>query len=309
MIVKRVRSCIDARFGYFLLMKHPIDERPLSDLRETYASFRLISPKAEAALAQSLERYGQISPLLCLPTTKGPEVLDGFKRLRAARHLDWTSIRVTCLETTGQAGKAGMIQWNRISRTITDLEEALIVQSLHRDDGLAQLEIAALVGRHKSWVSRRISLVERLHEDVRRHLELGLITVSVGRELAKLPRGNQPACLRAILENRMGKRDVEKVVRVLRGRPSGEQLRLLDHAEDLLSPEIPVPAGSREVFFRRLDLLWERQEDILAGATEDVLAENEREVSLLHSIITSGRETVKFLEGLLHDTPAGKEEF
>lgn len=290
-------------------MNHPIEERPLSDLRETFASFRLINPKAETAMSQSLERYGQISPVLCLPTTEGPVVLDGFKRLRAARRLNWAAIRVTCLETTGQAGKAGMILWNRISRTITDLEEALILQSLHRDDGLAQLEIATLVGRHKSWVSRRISLVERLHEDVRRHLELGLITVSVGRELAKLPQGNQPACLRAILEYRLGKRDVEKMIRILRGRPSGEQLRLLGRPEDLLSPEVSVPAGSREVFFRRLDLLWDRQEDILAGVTEDILAENEREVSMLHSVIASGRETVRFLEGLLHDdTPTGKEE-
>jgi ParB-like chromosome segregation protein Spo0J len=290
-------------------MNHPIEERPLSDLCETYASFRLISPKAETAMAQSLERYGQISPVLCLSTPAGPVVLDGFKRLRAARRMNWAAMRVICLETTGQAGKAGMIQWNRISRTITDLEEALIVRSLHRDDGLPQLEIATLVGRHKSWVSRRISLIERLHEDVRRHLELGLIGVSVGRELAKLPRGNQPACMRAILENRLGKRAVEKMIRILRGRPTGVQLRLLSQPEDLLSPEIPVPAGSREVFFRRLDLLWERQEDILAGATEDILAENEREESLLHSVITSGRETVRFLEGLLQDDPAGKEEF
>ena len=173
-------------------MNHPIDERPLSDLRETYAPFRLINPKAEAAMRQSLERYGQVSPVLCLPTSDGPEVLDGFKRLRAARCLAWSSMRVTCLETTGQAAKAGMIQLNRISRTITDLEEALIVQSLHRDDGLPQLDIAVLVGRHKSWVSRRIALIERLHEDVRRHLELGLITVSVGRELVKLPRARRP---------------------------------------------------------------------------------------------------------------------
>jgi len=67
----------------------------------------------------------------------------------------------------------------------------MILQSLHRDDGLSQIEIATLLGRDKSWVSRRISLIERLADEVRRHLELGLISASVGRELARLPRGNQ----------------------------------------------------------------------------------------------------------------------
>ena len=43
-------------------------------------------------------------------------------------------------------------------------EEALVVHSLSHEDGLSQGEIAVLLGRHKSWVCRRLSLVERLSD-------------------------------------------------------------------------------------------------------------------------------------------------
>jgi len=42
------------------------------------------------------------------------------------------------------------------------IEEAWIVHSLARDDSLSQQQMAKLFGRHKSWVSRRLALVERL---------------------------------------------------------------------------------------------------------------------------------------------------
>ena len=45
----------------------------------------------------------------------------------------------------------------------------------------------------KAWVSRRISLIERLCEEVIEHIRLGLCSASIGRELARLPRGNQEA--------------------------------------------------------------------------------------------------------------------
>lgn len=70
------------------------------------------------------------------------------------------------MEINARASKAAIIQLNINSRTINEMEEALVIQSLHREDGLMQAEIAVLLGKHKSWVSRRLSLIERLSEDI-----------------------------------------------------------------------------------------------------------------------------------------------
>src|SRR5216110_2888495 len=48
----------------------------------------------------------------------------------------------------------------------SELEEAWIVQALVREDGLSQSEVAELLGRHQSWVCRRLALLEKLCADV-----------------------------------------------------------------------------------------------------------------------------------------------
>ena len=39
------------------------------------------------------------------------------------------------------------------------------MQALVREDGLSQVEAAELLGRHKSWVCRRLALLERLGDE------------------------------------------------------------------------------------------------------------------------------------------------
>jgi len=250
-------------------------------------------------MAQSLKLYGQISPVVCVQTTGGLELLDGFKRLRAGYHLKWPTIQTILLETTVRACKAGIIRLNRVAKSITDLEEAMILQSLHRDDGLSQIEIATLLGRDKSWVSRRISLIERLADEVRRHLELGLISASVGRELARLPRGNQPQVLPVVLKHRMGKRDVEKLVRVLLSKPNLNWTAILINVWDVLSPHESAPATTHASFSRQLITLRQLQQAISAGAPALFHGDKLLSASLLVTAIESTRKVSETLEHLL----------
>jgi hypothetical protein len=53
------------------------------------------------------------------------------------------------------------------------------------------------MGRHKSWVCRRLALLERLADDCREEMALGLISPSVARQLTRLPAGNQPEAMAA----------------------------------------------------------------------------------------------------------------
>lgn len=74
-----------------------------------------------------------------------------------------------------------------------ELEEAWIIYALVIDDGLQQVEVAQMLGRHKSWVNRRLALIERLCNEARDALRLGLLTPTQARHLTRLPRGNQQA--------------------------------------------------------------------------------------------------------------------
>jgi ParB/RepB/Spo0J family partition protein len=229
----------------FLRMKEEqgIEEIAISGIGERYGVLRIVSPLADAVMLKSIQRYGQISPVVCAKTAGGYELIDGFKRLRASRRLNKATLRARTMEVSARACKAAIIQLNRVGRSANEMEEALVIQSLHREDGLQQTEIAGLLGRHKSWVSRRIALIERLSEEVQEDIRLGLISMSVGRELRKLPRCNQQEALSAVRKHRLNKRDVGKLISHLLSRPRWEYQTILSSPWEIIEPKQSGPVG------------------------------------------------------------------
>jgi ParB-like chromosome segregation protein Spo0J len=201
----------------------------ISRIHTRYETFRLVCPRAEAVMMRSVKRYGQLTPVVVGRSTSKSrhELVDGFKRVRALRKLGRTAVNARILEGGERVQKAAIVLLNRPMRAITAMEEAMVVHSLYRENGLTQEEISVLFGRHKSWACRRIALKERLSEDVHEHLRLRLVGVGIGRELARLPRGNQEGVLRAVLEHRLTRRETGRLVSLLLSRPRWEHEALL----------------------------------------------------------------------------------
>ena len=63
----------------------------LTDLGEQYRRYGLGDPEAEEAMAGSLRRWGQLSPVVACERAGRLELIDGFKRLSAARQTSSTS--------------------------------------------------------------------------------------------------------------------------------------------------------------------------------------------------------------------------
>jgi hypothetical protein len=104
--------------------------------------------------------------------------------------MGWSELWVSVRSLDGRGQWTAMLTLNRTSGSLSVLEEGLIVRELCQS-GLAQVEIAQLVGRHKSWVSRRLGLVERLHPDLLEWVRTGLMSAGTARRLMVLPAGNQ----------------------------------------------------------------------------------------------------------------------
>lgn len=95
------------------------------------------------------------------------------------------------MEVNDTAAKAAMYGLNRAGGRTSELEEAWIVYALVREDGLPQVEVAELLGRHKTWVCRRLALIEKLGEEAKEELRVGLLSPTCARHVARLPQGNQ----------------------------------------------------------------------------------------------------------------------
>ena len=192
------------------------EQIPIESIGERFGSLRIIEPRAERAMVESMSKYGQLTPVVVFRIAPDRhELLDGFKRLRAGRHLGIRELTVRSWVVSLRAAKAAMLQLNRVGRAISTLEEAMVVHSLIHDDGLSQVEIGLLLGRHKSWVSRRASIISRLSDEVQNDIRLGLLPASLGVELARLQRCNQERVLESIRKHHLTWRETRHVVAML----------------------------------------------------------------------------------------------
>lgn len=177
-----------------------VDIRPieLAALGERLAALRLCEPPAVAAMRSSLERHGQLDALTLFAEAGRLEIVDGFKRARAARALGWPTVLARVDDVGAIEAKVRLLELND-RRGLTELEEAWLVRSLYRDDKLSQPEIARRMSRHKSWVCRRLMLVECLDMAVQAEVRLGLIAPRAAIAVARLPRGNQPGASAVVI--------------------------------------------------------------------------------------------------------------
>jgi ParB-like chromosome segregation protein Spo0J len=175
-------------------------------------------------MTQSLRDYGQVAPIIVCPLEGQTVLVDGFKRLHAARLLKgFTHLRARFLEVDEQAAKAALFNLNRFVGRPVELEESWIIYALVREDGLQQTEVAAMLGRHKSWINRRLALIERLCDEARESLRLGLLTPTGARHLTRLPRGNQKAAMTAATHAALTSRELSDVVDLLSASSTTEQ--------------------------------------------------------------------------------------
>jgi ParB-like chromosome segregation protein Spo0J len=183
----------------------------LDALDERLSAFRLREPKTVEVMAASLGRYGQLSPLVVFDDGQGLQVIDGFKRLHAARRLRWPKLEVRHCDVDIAEAKVQVAMLHR-GCGLTELEEGWLIRSLYRDDRLSQSAIAERLGRHKSWICRRLLLVEGLLDEVQASVRMGLIVPRAAVTLAALPRGNQIAAMRAVIQRGLTVRQTEMLV-------------------------------------------------------------------------------------------------
>lgn len=224
----------------------------LTALGQRYRRYRLADPLAEEAMAGSLRRWGQLSPVVACAQGEQLELLDGFKRWAAARQVaGWATLSVRVVEVDERLAKAAILGLNRGQRPVRELEEAWIVQALVRDDGLTQVEAAHLLGQHKSWVCRRLALLERLSAAVKEDLRLGLLGPALARQLTRLPAGNeevgnQQAVLALTRREALTAQEVSGVIELLQGASPEQAAFVLEKPREALARARGLPTALRD---------------------------------------------------------------
>ncbi len=161
----------------------------LLDLR--YGHTRIKNDKALANLERSIRQYGQIVPVLAVTSANTFILIDGFLRFAALQRCGHDCLKVQILEED-EAGALFILLARNNDRQWEVIEQASIIQELHNRFSYSFEEIGKHLARDKSWVKRRLDLVDLLPEEIQQAVIAGKIsTWSASNVLVPLSRVNE----------------------------------------------------------------------------------------------------------------------
>jgi ParB/RepB/Spo0J family partition protein len=156
-----------------------------------FAALRLHDRARLGRLKASIERQGQLVPVVAVPEAdkQGHWVLiDGYRRREVLQQLGQDRIWVAAWERSVDEALMACLA-RAPDRPWEAIEEAGLIEELARRHTL--VAIAAQLGRDVSWVSRRLSLIKALPEDLLAQVRAGRISLwAASRILVPLARAN-----------------------------------------------------------------------------------------------------------------------
>ena len=174
-------------------MEEIIRIRPIEivHLNLRYSNIRVQDPKTVIRMADSMERYGQIMPILVV-TADAPHytLIDGYLRVAAAKRCGKDTLLSHIWHGSEKDALCHVLVKDN-ERKWDIFEQAGLIQELHRRHGLSQRNIAHLLGKDPSWVSRRLSILASLPDKVAKSVQRGnLSSWAATRVLTPMARAN-----------------------------------------------------------------------------------------------------------------------
>jgi ParB-like chromosome segregation protein Spo0J len=167
-------------------------ELELHQLELRYESLRKRQPAQERLLLASLAEIGQQLPIVVIKDASRFVLIDGYKRVRALKRLARDTVHGTLWEIT----EVDALLLERRMRCASEdaLDQAWLLAELQERFGLSLEELARHFERSKSWVSRRLGLIQALPATVHEQVRAGVLSAHAAMKyLLPLARANAVA--------------------------------------------------------------------------------------------------------------------
>lgn len=163
-------------------------------------------------LAQSIEAYGIIQPIIVRQTKDSYQIIAGERRYRACQLLKHETIPAIIHDMNDEKAAAVSLIENLQRRELSYLEEANAYNMLIHEFGLTQDELARKIGRSQPSIANKIRLL-KLPEPVQSLISPEIITERHARALLKLNSTElQMTVLREVYEKELTVKETEEIV-------------------------------------------------------------------------------------------------
>ncbi|MGH3628546.1 MAG: ParB/RepB/Spo0J family partition protein [Sciscionella sp.] len=226
-------------------MNNLIQDIPVDKFDLSLSQMRIVNPKSVSRIQDLMHLHGQLQPVVARSVDGGYQVIDGIKRVYAAIDLALNTLRCCVLNVDLQQAKLLILNYNRSVHSMEVWEEAMVLSDLAEHHGLSQQRLSNLTGYSRSWVSRRLSLISKLSDELVSEIRLGVISSTQARALIKLPRGNQMEVARVIVSKGLASRQSDTYVDAfLKAKDRSVQELLLNHPEEAFTANIEEPRAA-----------------------------------------------------------------
>lgn len=191
-----------------------VDEIEISRIMPSpYQARRQFDERELSDLAQSIENYGVIQPIVVRPLEEGKfQIVAGERRYRATALLGLRTIPAIVQKMDDEKAAAVSLIENLQRRELNYFEEAIAYSVLIEGFGLTQEELARRIGKSQSAIANKLRLL-KLPEPVRDLISPEIITERHARSLLKLSAPEmQMEILRQIYERELNVKETEALV-------------------------------------------------------------------------------------------------
>lgn len=164
-------------------------------------------------LAQSIQEFGVIQPIVVRKTPRGYELVAGERRVRASRMQGFIDIPALVVEMDDEKAAAVTLIENIQRTSLNYLEEAEAYHLLIKEFGFKQEELAQRVGKSQSTIANKLRLL-KLPPEVRNSIRVDLVSERHARALLLLTSTNlQIEFLKTIMEKELTVKETEELIR------------------------------------------------------------------------------------------------
>jgi ParB family chromosome partitioning protein len=195
-------------------LHNQIKEIQIGEFDLSLGQMRIMNMSRILQIEKSMRLHGQLQPVVARVHESGVQLIDGFKRVYACENLLIESLQCLLLEVDADQAKVLLLSYNWSNRSLEPYEEALVLRNLLENHDMDQRHLSRLTGKSTSWVSRRLSLIGKLDDEIAADIRMGVLTSSHARALIRLPRGNQMPVARVIRLHGLTSRQSDQLIDV-----------------------------------------------------------------------------------------------
>lgn len=187
-----------------------------------------ITQKQKILCEKSIRQYGLVTPIVTVEDSCGRlMVLKGEKELSVLKEMnvERADVLVASIKDKADINKAILLLAS-IHKELNPIAEGILLKELlSSSGGYNQKQLAELLMKSESWLSKRLSLAEQLSDHVADMVVARKVCPATAQNIARIPKPLQDTFANQIYSQSVPKSKVEKLVVAFRNKSSSNALK------------------------------------------------------------------------------------